>query len=114
MISIPSRYHPIIVHYLYQDDKRVEQDLDIHVLPVWNQGITGKGVVVTILDDGKLSVRAKTQIGLRLRVSSQDQLRLKTSNTRNYPQISLSKIWLFQKMLEERKAQLNANEKLSV
>lgn len=36
-----------------QDDKRADQDLDVHVLPVWNQGITGKGVVVTILDDGE-------------------------------------------------------------
>jgi furin len=25
---------------------------DINVVPVWKQGITGKGVVVTILDDG--------------------------------------------------------------
>ena len=38
-----------------QDDKRADQDLDVHVLPVWNQGITGKGVVVTILDDGKFT-----------------------------------------------------------
>ena len=29
--------------------------MDVHVLPVWNQGITGKGVVVTILDDGKFT-----------------------------------------------------------
>ena len=69
----------------------MEQDLDIHVLPVWNQGITGKGVVVTILDDGKLRVRTKTQIGLKL-VSRPDRLRLKTSNTRNYRQISFNKI----------------------
>ncbi len=27
--------------------------LDLHVIPVWNAGITGKGVVVTVLDDGK-------------------------------------------------------------
>lgn len=27
--------------------------MDVHVLSVWKQGITGKGVVVTILDDGK-------------------------------------------------------------
>lgn len=26
--------------------------LDLHVIPVWNKGITGKGVVVTVLDDG--------------------------------------------------------------
>ncbi|XP_077988811.1 neuroendocrine convertase 1-like isoform X2 [Glandiceps talaboti] len=26
--------------------------LDLHVIPVWEQGITGKGVVVTVLDDG--------------------------------------------------------------
>ena len=27
---------------------------DMNVRPVWDQGITGKGVVVSILDDGKL------------------------------------------------------------
>lgn len=26
--------------------------LDLHVLPVWQKGITGKGVVITVLDDG--------------------------------------------------------------
>lgn len=26
--------------------------LDLHVLPVWQTGITGKGVVLTVLDDG--------------------------------------------------------------
>lgn len=29
--------------------------MDVHVMSVWKQGITGKGVVVTILDDGKLA-----------------------------------------------------------
>ena len=27
-------------------------DLDVNVIPVWNAGLSGKGVVVTILDDG--------------------------------------------------------------
>ena len=27
--------------------------VDINVLPVWRKGISGKGVVVSILDDGK-------------------------------------------------------------
>jgi len=27
--------------------------VDINVLPVWKKGFTGKGVVVSILDDGK-------------------------------------------------------------
>ena len=27
--------------------------MDINVLPVWKKGITGKGVVVSILDDGR-------------------------------------------------------------
>lgn len=26
--------------------------LDMNVIPAWREGITGKGVVVTILDDG--------------------------------------------------------------
>lgn len=36
----------------YLDDKRTSMDLDINVIPVWNAGLSGKGVVVTILDDG--------------------------------------------------------------
>lgn len=27
--------------------------LDLHVVPVWAKNITGKGVVVTVLDDGE-------------------------------------------------------------
>ena len=29
-------------------------NLDINILPVWSKGITGRGVVVAILDDGEL------------------------------------------------------------
>ena len=28
--------------------------VDINVIPVWERGITGRGVVVSILDDGEL------------------------------------------------------------
>jgi hypothetical protein len=42
--------------YLYtKRDTRTEEDLpklDLHVIPVWSMGYTGKGVVVTVLDDG--------------------------------------------------------------
>ena len=30
-----------------------EQRMDLGVLPVWGKNITGRGVVVTILDDGR-------------------------------------------------------------
>ncbi|MEE6458824.1 hypothetical protein FKM82_000441 [Ascaphus truei] len=39
----------------YLQDTRINPSLpklDLHVIPVWRKGITGKGVVVTILDDG--------------------------------------------------------------
>ncbi|XP_044302664.1 neuroendocrine convertase 1 isoform X1 [Varanus komodoensis] len=39
----------------YLQDTRITPSLpklDLHVLPVWQKGITGKGVVVTVLDDG--------------------------------------------------------------
>lgn len=49
---VPRFNDPLWDAQWYLDDKRMDQDLDVHVLPVWNQGITGKGVVVTILDDG--------------------------------------------------------------
>lgn len=29
--------------------------LDLHVIPVWSMGITGKGVVVSVIDDGSLN-----------------------------------------------------------
>ncbi|XP_053330669.1 neuroendocrine convertase 1 isoform X2 [Spea bombifrons] len=42
-------------HQWYLQDTRVNPSLpklDLHVIPVWRKGITGKGVVVTVLDDG--------------------------------------------------------------
>jgi proprotein convertase subtilisin/kexin type 1 len=35
-----------------QKNKRSLERLDLHVVPVWAMGYTGKGVVVTVLDDG--------------------------------------------------------------
>ena len=29
--------------------------VDTNVLPVWKSGITGRGVVISVLDDGKVS-----------------------------------------------------------
>jgi furin len=31
------------------------EDLDMNVEEAWEEGVTGKGVAVTILDDGKLN-----------------------------------------------------------
>ncbi|XP_077203781.1 neuroendocrine convertase 1 isoform X2 [Paroedura picta] len=39
----------------YLQDTRISPSLpklDLHVLPVWQKGLTGKGVVITVLDDG--------------------------------------------------------------
>nr|XP_015215671.1 PREDICTED: neuroendocrine convertase 1 [Lepisosteus oculatus] len=39
----------------YLQDTRTSPSLpklDLHVIPVWKKGITGKGVVITVLDDG--------------------------------------------------------------
>lgn len=39
----------------FQQDTRTSSSLpklDLHVIPVWKKGITGKGVVITVLDDG--------------------------------------------------------------
>jgi hypothetical protein len=33
--------------------QETEEKLDLHVVPAWALGYTGKGVVVTVLDDGK-------------------------------------------------------------
>ncbi|KAJ6669747.1 hypothetical protein lerEdw1_000296 [Lerista edwardsae] len=37
-----------------QDTRKIPSlpKLDLHVIPVWQKGITGKGVVITVLDDG--------------------------------------------------------------
>ena len=45
----------ICVHFVFQQDTRTSSSLpklDLHVIPVWQKGITGKGVVITVLDDG--------------------------------------------------------------
>ena len=34
--------------------------LDLHVVPVWSQGIDGRGVTVVVLDDGKLTASNAT------------------------------------------------------
>ena len=36
--------------------------MDINVLPVWKKGITGKGVVVSILDDGRKSLLCSSRV----------------------------------------------------
>lgn len=41
--------------FVFQQDTRTSSSLpklDLHVIPVWQKGITGKGVVITVLDDG--------------------------------------------------------------
>lgn len=41
--------------FFFQQDTRTSSSLpklDLHVIPVWQKGITGKGVVITVLDDG--------------------------------------------------------------
>ncbi|KAM3940694.1 neuroendocrine convertase 1 [Leptodactylus fuscus] len=46
---------PLWNHQWYLQDTRVNPQLpklDLHVIPVWRKGITGKGVVITVLDDG--------------------------------------------------------------
>lgn len=45
----------IICGFVLQQDTRTSSSLpklDLHVIPVWQKGITGKGVVITVLDDG--------------------------------------------------------------
>lgn len=44
-----------ICPFVFQQDTRTSSSLpklDLHVIPVWQKGITGKGVVITVLDDG--------------------------------------------------------------
>ena len=33
--------------------KKDTEKLDLHVIPTWAMGYTGKGIVVSVLDDGK-------------------------------------------------------------
>ncbi len=45
----------VILLRIFQQDTRTSSSLpklDLHVIPVWQKGITGKGVVITVLDDG--------------------------------------------------------------
>lgn len=44
-----------VIHSVTQQDTRITPSLpklDLHVIPVWQKGITGRGVVITVLDDG--------------------------------------------------------------
>lgn len=46
-------FFELSIHYLNFDFfQNRGGDLDMNVIPAWKEGITGKGVVVTILDDG--------------------------------------------------------------
>ena len=52
----------IYIHNTFSDqfDAQRRSDsprLDLHVIPVWARNITGRGVVVTVLDDGTWSLR---------------------------------------------------------
>lgn len=50
-----SWFHWCVFAFLNQQDTRMTAalpKLDLHVIPVWQRGITGKGVVITVLDDG--------------------------------------------------------------
>ncbi|XP_030326454.1 neuroendocrine convertase 1 isoform X2 [Strigops habroptila] len=54
-----SRRSAILITKRLSDDERQDTritpslpKLDLHVIPVWQKGITGKGVVITVLDDG--------------------------------------------------------------
>lgn len=47
--------HKILKNFIFQQDTRTYPNLpklDLHVLPCYDLGITGKGVRVSILDDG--------------------------------------------------------------
>lgn len=53
--SLPEMLRPELPALFFQQDTRTSSSLpklDLHVIPVWQKGITGKGVVITVLDDG--------------------------------------------------------------
>lgn len=45
-------FHRLIVVLKYYFLQNRGNGYDMNVIPAWREGITGKGVVVTILDDG--------------------------------------------------------------
>ena len=48
---------PVFVFFLQKDTRGGNTNLpklDLNVIPVWNQNITGYGVKITVLDDGKI------------------------------------------------------------
>ena len=45
-------WHPFVLQ-LNEGQTGGPVGVDINVLPVWRKGISGKGVVVSILDDGR-------------------------------------------------------------
>lgn len=54
-IALPETLRLQFLALFFQQDTRTSSSLpklDLHVIPVWQKGITGKGVVITVLDDG--------------------------------------------------------------
>lgn len=45
-----NKWEIVSIIFLYFQNRG--NGLDMNVIPAWKEGITGKGVVVTILDDG--------------------------------------------------------------
>lgn len=51
--GIAECYQTWLTHVFYLDFQQNRGNgYDMNVIPAWREGITGKGVVVTILDDG--------------------------------------------------------------
>ena len=57
-----SKYLPSPFIQFNQGQSSGPAGVDVNVMPVWRSGITGRGVVVSILDDGKFTFSEESVI----------------------------------------------------
>ena len=62
-IYISQACYPEMFVFVFQKDTRGGNTnlpkLDLNVIPVWNQNITGYGVKITVLDDGEIIIKTR-------------------------------------------------------
>lgn len=42
-----------------------QDKLDLHVIPAWNNNKTGRGIVITVLDDGRWELHLRQSVSVK-------------------------------------------------
>ncbi len=49
-------YSPVFIYLLHQQHNKKTPGMDINVTGIWEHNITGSGIIVAVIDDGKSSL----------------------------------------------------------